>query len=45
MSDLYLHRDLLAYDCSMGVLTVEGVDIQTLERPWIIDPKLPRQSM
>ncbi len=40
---LFLHRDLSASDCSMGVFTVERVvlTLQTLERPWIVDPDSP----
>lgn len=39
--NLLLRRDVSAPDCSMGILTAGGVEVQTLERPWIADVNSP----
>lgn len=36
--NLFLRRDYSGPDCSLGVLTVNGLTLQTLELPWVADP-------
>lgn len=36
---LTLLRTYRGTDCTLGVLTMEGGSFQTIERPWVADPK------